>query len=356
MRAVVRTFTIPERRDPREIRGDLYAAAVLRAATGFLPDGLRQVNHQLLHSSREVFEVHRAIPRFERRVARALERLDVAVDGFRLAHLFYGVIGLHEHERRLVVRESEDVHHRVDAGRRPVVESLDAQLDVAPPAHLRQVLYLLPAVFMHAPPVAQRGLGDHDGQVRRGAVDALEDLLPAQPGLDSLPPPGRGTLAGLELRRHVGLRLQQAGQHERHEDADAGRVVLVAGELVVEDLAVVSPPGPDPAVHRQFLDLFALLAFDAVDADEVADVAHLRALPLVGLEAADLAAPPVQNVADMVGGVPGFRPEFREAPGQPSFRDGRAIGVIAHPAPPLRGRGNIRHSRLCQNLSELHQV
>ena len=45
-----------------------------------------------------------------------------------------------------------------------------------------QVLDLLPAVLPQAPPVEQRGLGDHRADHGRGAVLAVQDLLPAQPG------------------------------------------------------------------------------------------------------------------------------------------------------------------------------
>src|ERR1700722_16815815 len=106
--------------------------------------------------------------------------------------------------------------------------------------------------------------------------------------------------SGLGLRLHIGGGLQQAGQHERHVDADGRRVFLVARELVIEDLAVFTPPGPNPAAHRELFDLLALRALNLVDPDEVADIAHLGPLPLIGLKPADLAAAPVQDVADVV--------------------------------------------------------
>src|SRR6185437_2563872 len=129
---------------------------------------------------------------------------------------------------------------------------------------------------------------------------------------------------------HVGGCLQQAGKHERHVDADAGRVVLVTGELVAEYLAVLPPPRADPAADRQVLDLRPLGVRYLVNSDEIPDVAHFRPLPLVSLETAYFAAAPVQHAADVASGVARVYPEFGETAGQAAFRNGRPVRVIAH--------------------------
>src|SRR5579859_5214032 len=127
-------------------------------------------------------------------------------------------------------------------------------------------------------------------------------------------------------------------QHRGHEYADGGGDVLVGVEAAREDLGVLPPPGPGPGPDGQVLDLFGLGPVDAVDADEVPDVAHLGTLPLVGLEPADLAAAPVQDVAGVVGGVAGPDPGRGQLPGKPTLGDGGTVGVIAHfPVPFLTG-------------------
>src|SRR6202044_1027105 len=117
-----------------------------RAERGLSPNSLRQVDHEyLLHSLGEFFEVHRGVPGVERSIARALERLDVTINRVRCVYLFDGVVGLHEDKRRLAAWEVEDVDHGEQAGGGPIVEPLNPQLDVAPLAHVPQMLDLLPA-------------------------------------------------------------------------------------------------------------------------------------------------------------------------------------------------------------------
>src|SRR5580693_1534309 len=277
-----------------------------------------------------MFEVARGVRGLKRGVTGPFERFDVALHGLGRAYLLNRVIGLDEHQAWFVVAETEDVDHGDDADGRPVFEALDVQPHVAADAQGDQVLDLLPAVLPQAPPVEQRGLGDHHADHRRGAVLAVQDLLPAQPGIDRLAPVGRRPRPGPHQRLGVGGRLQQARQHQWHEHADGGGVVLVAGELTVEDLGILPPPGPGPGPDGQVLDLLGLGPFDAVDPDEVPDVAHLGTLPLVGLEAADLAATPVQDVAGVVGGVAGPDARRGEPAGKPTLGDGGTVGVIAH--------------------------
>jgi len=66
--------------------------------------------------------------------------------------------------------------------------------------------------------------------------------------------------------------------------------------------------------------------------EQVPDVAHLGALPLVGLEAAHLAPAPVQNVADMVGGIAAGDAKLGEALRQAALGDRRAVGIVGHTA------------------------
>src|SRR3984885_1636689 len=282
-----------------------------------------------------MFEVAPGVRGLKRGVTGPFERFDIALYGLGLAYLLHRVVGLDEHQAWFVIAESEDVDHGDDAGGRPVFETLDVQPDVAAAAEGDQVLDLVPAVLPQTPPVEQRGLGDDRADHGRGAVLAVQDLLPAQPGIDRLAPVGRRPGPGAHQRLGVGGRLQQAGQHQRHEHPDGGGVVLVTRELAVEDLRVLPPPGPGPGPDGQVLDLFGLGSLDAVDPDEVPDVAHLGALPLVGLEAADLAAAPVQDVAGVVRGVAGPDPRRGQLPGKPTLGDGGTVGVIAHSGSPL---------------------
>src|SRR5690606_39697291 len=103
-------------------------------------------------------------------------------------------------------------------------------------------------------------------------------------------------------------------------------VRLVSGELgVAEDVTVVAPPRPLPGVHREFLQFPPLFVADAVEAQEIAYVAHLRPLPDVRLEPADLASSPAQLVADLVGGQTTLHPQLREPAGQPALGDGGTV-------------------------------
>src|SRR5216683_1436501 len=136
--------------------------------------------------------------------------------------------------------------------------------------------------------------------------------------------------AGPHQRFCIGGNLQKARQHQGHEDANGRGVVLVTWEFTVEDLRIVTPPGPGSGADGQLLDFVLLFFFDAIYADKVPDVAHLGPFPLVGLEAADLAPAPVQDVAGMVGGVARPEPRRGELAGQPTLGDGGTVGFIAH--------------------------
>src|SRR6185437_12763276 len=135
---------------------------------------------------------------------------------------------------------------------------------------------------------------------------AIEYLLAPEPGLGGPAAPGRRLAARSHQRVYVVGCLQQPGNDKRREDPDPGRVRFEPGKLVIEDVLVVTPPRPDPGLHGQVLDLSATVLVDLVEPQQVPDVAHLRALPLVGLEPAYLAATPVQHVADVVGRVTGL--------------------------------------------------
>ena len=58
-----------------------------------------------------------------------------------------------------------------------------------------------------------------------------------------------------------------------------------------------------------------LLVADPVDPQQIPDVTHLRALPEIGLEPADLPATPAEQVAHVVGGVPGGVPQLGQTTG-----------------------------------------
>src|SRR6202034_4536175 len=114
------------------------------------------------------------------------------------------------------------------------------------------------------------------------------------------------------------------------EPPDGRGIVLVTGELAVEDLGHVPPPGPGARLDRQFLDLVLDHIPNLIDADQVPDVAHLRALPLVGLETAHLAASPVQDVTDVVSGISGILARLAQQAGKTALGDGAAVRVVSH--------------------------
>src|ERR1700720_1450718 len=133
-----------------------------------------------------MFEIARGVRGFKRGVTGPLERFDVALHGLGRAYLLNRVIGLDEHQAWFVIPETEDVDHGDDAGGRPVFEALDVQPPVAAEPQRYQVLDLPPAGLPQAPPVEPGGLGDPRADHGRGAVLAVQDLLPTQPGIDRL--------------------------------------------------------------------------------------------------------------------------------------------------------------------------
>jgi hypothetical protein len=116
---------------------------------------------------------------------------------------------------------------------------------------------LVGAVFGGAPLIEQAGFGDDGDEAGRGAVGAVEDLVPAEPGRDRAVLPGGVARAGGQQGAHVGRGLEQARQDERHVDADLGGVALEAGELVGEDLVLLLlglvPPQPGASSADQIL-------------------------------------------------------------------------------------------------------
>src|SRR3984885_9743721 len=313
--AALRALAVPHGNDVREIGRDLNSAAVLGAEGGLTPRGSRQVDHELLQLISELLQIERGVVGVQRRVASAGEGLDVVADGLRGRHLLDRVVGLYVDNAGLRVWQVEDVDHGMHAGRRAVDEPLHAQLDVGPGAELDELHNLLAPVRLRPPPVHQRRFGDHRDQLGRGAIGPVKDLLPDLPGFHHPAPPGGRPRANPHHGFGVGGRLHQAGQQERHEYPDPDRVVLEPGELVLEDRGVLPPPGPCPGPDGQLLEFGAFLFADAVDPQEVPDVAHLGALPVVGLEPAHLAPAPVEQVAYVVGGVPGGAPQLGEAAG-----------------------------------------
>src|SRR5262249_57769294 len=101
-----------------------------------------------------------------------------------------------------------------------------------------------------------------------------------------------------------------------------------------ENVGVTTPPGPGPRLDGQLLKLLPLALLHVVDAEQVADVAHLGALPLVRLEPPHLAPAPVEHVADVVGGVPTLDAQLQEAPGQPALGHGGAVCLVGHSGSP----------------------
>src|ERR1035437_2068614 len=201
-----------------------------------------------------MFEIACGVCRLKRSITGTLERFDVSLYRLRLAHLLDRVVRLHKDQARLVITKAENVDHRHDAGRRSVFEPLDMQTHVTVLAQLDQVLDLLPAVLPHAPPVKQGRLGGNRAEHGREAVSAIKDLLPPLPGLQR-PAPKRGwPRSSSQQRLGIGANMQNARQHQRHEDADGGGVVLVTREFAVEDLGKLTPPGPGPGPDIEDLD------------------------------------------------------------------------------------------------------
>src|SRR5262249_44502514 len=160
------------------------------------------------------------------------------------------------------------------------------------------------------------------------------DLLAPGSGVQGLAAPGRRPWSGPDKGLCVVLCLQQAWQDQRHENPDPAGVVLEAGELVLEDVGVITPPGPGARLYGQILELFPLVVIDGVDTEQVADITHFGAFPLVCLETAHLAPAPVQHVADMIGCVPTLDAQLKEAPGQPALGYGGAVRLVAHSGSP----------------------
>src|SRR5258708_15111041 len=166
----------------------------------------------------------------------------------------------------------------------------------------------------------------------------VKDLLAPGPGRGGPGAPCGRLAARSHQRVNVVGSLQKSRNDQRGKDPDPGRVGFEPWKLVVEDVLVVTPPWPDPGPHSQVLDLPSVALVYLVEPQQVPDVAHLRALPLIGLEPAYLAAAPVQHVADVVGRVAGLDAHLRQLASKQQFRDGRTVGVIAHRRPPRGSR------------------
>src|SRR5215831_850149 len=332
--AALGALAVTDRNDAGQVGGHLDAATVLVAPAGLPPDGLRQVSHGSLQLISELPEIDRGVGWFQRAIDRFFERLDVPAHLIRLIHLHDREVGFRECDARLALREVEDVDRRAEARRRAIGEPLYVEVDVGAPAHLDQMLDLVTPLRPRAPLVPQGRLGDHGGQHRGGAARAAEDLLPPRPGVQHLAAPGRWPRPDAHEGLGVILRLRQPGQDQRHEHPDPAGIVLEAGELVLENIRVVTPPWPRARLDGQLLELLPLVLVDGVDAEQVPDIAHFGAFPLISLEPPHLAPAPVQHVADVVSGVPTLDAQLEKAPGQPALGYGGAVCLVGHSGSP----------------------
>src|SRR5262249_17397395 len=94
------------------------------------------------------------------------------------------------------------------------------------------------------------------------------------------------------------------------------------------------PPWPGAGPYREILDFLTLGFVDTVNPQKIPDIAHLGTFPLVGLESPDFAPPPVEHVADMVGGVAALNAQLKQLPGKTTLRYGGAVGIVAHAGSP----------------------